>query len=134
MSFKDVNRQFYGRKLRFTAPLARRRNTKFPIIKPTTITSKNDSSEYIYPLIPRCHNYKTRVEVLNRSEKKTDVVRQILWVSNDNLRRHTMCTVHRQHKRIYDVTQCVRFIGNTNDFQRNCQPNLITKKSKISLT
>ena len=100
MSFKDVNRQFYGRKLRFTAPLARRRNTKFPIIKPTTITSKNDSSEYIYPLIPRCHNYKTRVEVLNRSEKKTDVVRQSYGLVMT----------------IYDVTQCVRFIGNTNEF------------------
>ena len=35
-----VNRQFYGRKLRFTAPLTRRHKTKFLIIKPTIYLSK----------------------------------------------------------------------------------------------
>ena len=30
----EVNRQFYGLKLRFTAPLTRRRKRKFPTIKP----------------------------------------------------------------------------------------------------
>ena len=34
MSFGEVNRRFYGRKLRFTAPLTRRRKTKFPTVKP----------------------------------------------------------------------------------------------------
>ena len=34
LSFVEVNRRFYGRKLRFTAPLTRRRKTKFPTVKP----------------------------------------------------------------------------------------------------
>ena len=34
LSFGEVNRRFYGRKLRFTAPLTRRRKTKFPTVKP----------------------------------------------------------------------------------------------------
>ena len=33
LSFGEVNRRFYGRKLRFTAPLTRRRKTKFPTAK-----------------------------------------------------------------------------------------------------
>ena len=33
LSFGEVNRRFYGRKLRFTAPLTRRRKTKFPTVK-----------------------------------------------------------------------------------------------------
>ena len=35
----------YNRKLRFTAPLARRRKTKFPTLKPT-----DDNFEYSYHL------------------------------------------------------------------------------------
>ena len=34
LSFGEENRRFYGRKLRFTAPLTRRRKTKFPTVKP----------------------------------------------------------------------------------------------------
>ena len=34
LSFGEVNWRFYGRKLRFTAPLTRRRKTKFPTVKP----------------------------------------------------------------------------------------------------
>ena len=34
LSFGEVNRRFYGHKLRFTAPLTRRRKTKFPTVKP----------------------------------------------------------------------------------------------------
>ena len=34
LSFGEVNRRFYGRKLRFTAPLTRRRKAKFPTVKP----------------------------------------------------------------------------------------------------
>ena len=34
LSLGEVNRRFYGRKLRFTAPLTRRRKTKFPTVKP----------------------------------------------------------------------------------------------------
>ena len=33
LSFGEVNRRFYGRKLRFTAPLTRRRKTEFPTVK-----------------------------------------------------------------------------------------------------
>ena len=34
LAFGEVNRRFYGRKLRFTAPLTRRRKMKFPTVKP----------------------------------------------------------------------------------------------------
>ena len=34
LSFGEVNRRFYGRKLRFTATRQRRRKTKFPTVKP----------------------------------------------------------------------------------------------------
>ena len=33
LSFGEVNRRFYSRKLRFMAPLTRRRKTKFPTVK-----------------------------------------------------------------------------------------------------
>ena len=50
LSFEEVNRPFCGIKLRFRAPLARRRQTKFLIIK-LTITSSNDNFENRYPLV-----------------------------------------------------------------------------------
>ena len=41
LSFGEVNRRFYGRKLRFTAPLTRRRKTKFPTVKPPQMPNLN---------------------------------------------------------------------------------------------
>ena len=49
VSFGEVNRLFYGRKLHFTVPLMCCGKTEFPTIKPTTY-SPNDTFEYSYPL------------------------------------------------------------------------------------
>ena len=51
LSFGEVNRRFYGRKLRFKAPLTRRRKTKFPAVRPPIYLPANDKFECNYPLI-----------------------------------------------------------------------------------
>ena len=49
LSFGEVNRRFYGRKLCFTAPLMRRRKMKFPTVN-RRFTSPNAKFESSYPL------------------------------------------------------------------------------------
>ena len=49
ISFEEVYRLIYGRKSHFTAPLARRRKTKFPTVYPTIYLPKW-YFEHSYPL------------------------------------------------------------------------------------
>ena len=48
--FWDVYRRIYARKSLFTAPLALSRKIKFPTVYIRRYTSKNENSEYSYPL------------------------------------------------------------------------------------
>ena len=48
LSFGEVYRQFYSRKLHYTAPLARCRKIKFPTIN-RRFTPPNDNFEYSFP-------------------------------------------------------------------------------------
>ena len=49
LSFGEVNRQFYGRKLRFTAPLMRRRKTKFPTCKTVDLSPQMPNLKAVIP-------------------------------------------------------------------------------------
>ena len=66
LSFGEVNRRFYGRKLRFTAPLTRRRKTKFPTVKPPIYLPKCQiwmqlSPKYLYFKNRYLHQQKEQI-------------------------------------------------------------------------
>ena len=73
LSFGEVNRRFYGRKLRFTAPLTRRRKTKFPTVKPPIYLPKCQIWKQLSPncvlLAPKPHWLPNHVGIRGKGFK-----------------------------------------------------------------
>ena len=71
LSSGKVNRRFYGRKLRFTAPLTRRRKTKFPTVKPPIYLPK---CQIWKQLSPKYQNHRLKTASGSEDRKKQCVL------------------------------------------------------------
>ena len=71
LSFGEVNRRFYGSKLRFTAPLTRRRKTKFPTVKPPIYLPKCQIWKQLSPNYHQLQHHENSTKIQNNKKKIT---------------------------------------------------------------
>ena len=96
LSFGEVNRRFYGRKLRFTAPLTRRRKTKFPTVKPPIYLPKCQIWMQLSPKWTKAKFYQycplfsiTSAVVLRLWESILFLIKQLTYIYNYHSRSKT---------------------------------------------